>query len=293
MVVVPGDHVVVVRSPGHLDSTQSVAVAPGETLRVEAKLVPVPSPPVEEETLAPVEEESIAQKWWFWTSAGVVVVAVVGVVVGIAVNTGGDDFVPRASCRARAPATGRASDDAARDRDPDGGVRLGMRERCLRGGGAQPPARSERERRRREIAGDRAVEQHCDEEAAFTLGGELADGTTSLAIELEESFLGDVTIRASTHASNDGQGDVLAEAKGSFVIAPDGCNRFSLELMRRSCVDSPDANTVALYSLEGDLVDATGTHSGLSEGDTATSTRGNAAKRSASPGRRWCAVTAW
>jgi hypothetical protein len=67
-----------------------VTVSAGETKRVEVLIpqpVPVAPPP-------PVEEESIAEKWWFWTGAGVVAVAVVGVVVGIAVNTGGDDFVP-------------------------------------------------------------------------------------------------------------------------------------------------------------------------------------------------------
>ena len=39
-------------------------------------------------------EQPLTARWWFWAGAGAVAIAVVGAVVGIALNTGGDDFVP-------------------------------------------------------------------------------------------------------------------------------------------------------------------------------------------------------
>jgi hypothetical protein len=87
VVVAPGEHRLVVRREGHLEFTRTVSVSAGETERVEVQLVAMAAG-------GAADEEAITEKWWFWTGAGVVAVAVVGVVLGIALNTGGDDFVP-------------------------------------------------------------------------------------------------------------------------------------------------------------------------------------------------------
>jgi hypothetical protein len=107
---------------------------------------------------------------------------------------------------------------------------------------------------------------------AFDLGMELADGATSIAVEVEEAFIGAITISASTHSMPAGEGEVLARGSGSFMLGANGCNRYSLELVDEGggdCVDTADANTIALYPMEGDLNDAAGAHEGVREGDAA------------------------
>src|SRR5687767_1804098 len=59
---------------------------------------------------------------------------------------------------------------------------------------------------------------------AFDLGSELQDGKTSIAVEVEESFVGEVMITARTHAMPDGAGAPIEEASGSFSVGANGCN---------------------------------------------------------------------
>jgi hypothetical protein len=100
-VVTPGQHLVTVKSEGHHDFIRMVSVAAGETATVDVQLEPLPAPAVAAndqvtnvQTEPEENEESLTEKWWFWTVTGVVAIAVAGAVVGIALNTGGDDFVP-------------------------------------------------------------------------------------------------------------------------------------------------------------------------------------------------------
>jgi tetratricopeptide (TPR) repeat protein len=86
--VSPGRHEVVLRKEGHRDIVRTTTVAAGSMETIAVVLEPVALVP------PPQIEEPIAGKWWFWAGAGVLAIGVVGVVVGIALNTGGDDFVP-------------------------------------------------------------------------------------------------------------------------------------------------------------------------------------------------------
>ncbi len=96
----PGSHKVIVKREGHQDFERMVSVAAGQTETVVAELEALPSaeptPALAEVRTEPdeKEDEAITGKWWFWTLIGVGVVAVAGASVGIALTTGGDDFVP-------------------------------------------------------------------------------------------------------------------------------------------------------------------------------------------------------
>ena len=100
-VVDPGQHLITAKREGYHDFVRMVSAVAGEitTVDIELEALPAPAPtPSERLTEASVEkeenEESLTQKWWFWTVTGVVAIAVAGAVIGVALNTGGDDFVP-------------------------------------------------------------------------------------------------------------------------------------------------------------------------------------------------------
>jgi hypothetical protein len=169
----------------------------------------------------------------------------------------------------------------------------------------------------------------------FELGTELLDGRTSIAVEVEPAFVGQVMLNVRTLDGMGGGGAVLQQGSGTFEVMGDGCNRFTVELTDGQpqpdggqndaqpgdgdvdggvdggadggqpdgndldatdmdaldpeagqpdamedagepdlgvdtgprCNDIVDPDTVALYSMEGDLNDATGGHNGALSGN--------------------------
>jgi cysteine-rich repeat protein len=79
-------------------------------------------------------------------------------------------------------------------------------------------------------------------ERTYDVGQELADRSTSLAVELDE-LDGDsdfeVELTLAAYDSPGAMGDIVAAERGTFIGKPDGCNEFSIRL--GSDKPAPDA----------------------------------------------------
>jgi hypothetical protein len=99
-VVAPGLHRVVATRDGHVDFVREVDVSAGKAETVEVTLAPMAdaTPPIDAPpVVVPIEttvEPPITETWWFWTAIVGGAVVVSAVIAGVAVSTGGDDFVP-------------------------------------------------------------------------------------------------------------------------------------------------------------------------------------------------------
>jgi hypothetical protein len=92
----PGTHrVVVTRGSREIDA-QSVEVPEGGEAVVTLRTVAPPPAVVDDEVILALDEEpvtggrSVAVEWWFWTIIGAVVVAGVGITIGVVVSNDGE-----------------------------------------------------------------------------------------------------------------------------------------------------------------------------------------------------------